>query len=143
MRPPANVILASLLERFAENYGECWYYKESDGGFCDHGHIVGASFDTADLADGRLALPADGGKFWVVARGERYFPYTGAIFSYEAFNSDQFCALLEDGRYFVCDDFGRCILGTERDSYRQKLKHLGEVLLESKLYGGDGTATSE
>ncbi len=132
-RPRTNVILASLLEGFRCNYGNAWYHEESQGGACDHGHVRGLTFDTADLFNGRLQLPTRG--FTVVARGQRHFPDAGAIFCYGGdgnAGSDKFCALFEDGRYFVCDDFGRSILGDKWNSYRERLKWLAGLLLEAK-----------
>lgn len=130
-RPRTNVILASLLEDFRFNYGNAWYHEESQGGACDHGHVRGLTFNTADLFNGRLQLRTRG--FAVVARGQRYFPDAGAIFCYGGgAERGKFCALFEDGRYFVCDDFGRSILGTQWDSYREKLRWLAGLLLEAK-----------
>ena len=125
--PPAEAMLAAMLNSFGKNCSDS-QYVETAKAVLDHGRMD-INFRVSDLLPHTLPI-----FFWIkhfsiiLPHRSPYFSM-GAIFSHCRDDlDDKFCVLFENGKYFYCEDVGRCIIGTEQNSYRAKLVYLKRFL---------------
>lgn len=129
-RPPPppesfSSILGAKLVKFYGNYADPWYEDFQDVTL-EQGDL-NITFETELLSEDKL--PKKLSAFNIIHGGSGYFPM-GVIFRASRKNSDKFCCLFEDGKYFYCDAVVAHDCINDDSGYVQDLQELKKWLIE-------------